>query len=62
MTKEKQTYTKRSLYLLLFDKQYNRSFKKFFTNEFEMDKYINKLQYSKRIYVIEDSRDLGWRD
>lgn len=52
----------KNLWLLLFDKVSGRTFKKFFPTEFEMDKYINRIQYSKKLYVVEDSRDLGWRD
>ena len=46
------------LYLLLQDITSGKQFFKYFETEYEMDKFKRKLRYSKRIMVIEDSRDL----
>ena len=45
------------LYLILYDKENKREFKKHFDTEFEMDKFILKLHYSKKLYIIKDSRE-----
>ena len=44
------------LYLILLDVETNKEFKKTFPCEWEMDKFIRKLQYSKKLYIIKDSR------
>lgn len=48
------------LYLLLQDITSGKQFFKYFETEFEMDKFKRKLKYSKRIMIIEDSRDLSY--
>lgn len=48
------------LYLLLQDITSGKQFFKYFETEFEMDKFKRKLKYSKRIMLIEDSRDLNY--
>lgn len=48
------------LYLLLMDLTNNKKFFKYFETEFEMDKFKRKLKYSKKIMLIEDSRDNLW--
>lgn len=49
---------KGKLYLLLQNIETKKQFFKYFETEFEMDKFKRKLKYSKRIMIIEDSRDL----
>lgn len=44
------------LYLILYDVTTNREFKKVFDLEYDMDKFIRKLKYSKKLYIIKDSR------
>ena len=44
-------------YLILYDVIKERQFKKYFDTEFEMDKFILKLHYSKKLYIIKDSRE-----
>ena len=44
------------LYLVLFDVDHRKQFRKYFDTEFEMDKFIRKLRYSKKLTVIKDSR------
>ena len=45
------------LYLVLYDKTTSKTFTKYFKSEFEMDKFIRKLNYSCKLQVIKDSRD-----
>lgn len=45
------------LWLLLLDKTTMKQFKKYFSTEFEMDKFIRKLRYSNKLCVLEDSRE-----
>lgn len=46
------------LYLVLFDVDHKKQFRKYFDTEFEMDKFIRKLRYSKKLTVIKDSRSI----
>lgn len=45
------------LWLLLLDKTTMKQFKKYFDTEFDMDKFIRKLRYSDKLYVLQDSRE-----
>lgn len=45
------------LYLILYDKETKKQFKKNFRCEFDMDKFIRKLQYSNKLDIIKDSRE-----
>lgn len=45
------------LYLLLMDLSTKKHFFKYFETEFEMDKFKRKLKYSKKLVIIEDSRE-----
>ena len=45
------------LYLELLDVITNKTFKKYFKSEYDMDKFIKKLKYSKKLIIIEDSRE-----
>lgn len=45
------------LWLLIYNNENKTSFKKHFKSEYSMDKFINKLRYSKKLYVLKDSRD-----
>lgn len=46
------------LYLLLMNRESKRQFFKYFDTEFEMDKFKRKLKYSKKLVIIEDSREM----
>ena len=46
------------LYLLLMDLLSGKQFFKYFDTEFEMDKFKRKLQFSKKLVIIEDSREM----
>lgn len=45
------------LWLLLLDKTTMKQFKKYFNTEYDMDKFIRKLNYSNKLYVLKDSRE-----
>lgn len=46
------------LYLLLMDRTTNKQFFKYFDTEFQMDKFKRKLKFSKKLVIIEDSREM----
>ena len=46
------------LYLLLQDLTTKKQFFKYFDTEFEMDKFKRKLKFSKKLVIIEDSREM----
>lgn len=46
------------LYLLLQDVNSKKQFFKYFDTEYEMDKFKRKLKYSKKLLIIEDSREM----
>ena len=52
----------RKIYLELFDKNTRKSFKKYFETEYEKDKFINKLRFSKKLVVIRDSIECYYLD
>lgn len=48
----------KKLYLLIINLDTKKQFFKYFETEFEMDKFKRKLRYSKKLMIIEDSREL----
>lgn len=46
------------LYLLLLNVDTKKQFFKYFETEYEMDKFKRKLKYSKKLVIIEDSREM----
>ena len=50
------------LYLVLFNREIKKQFTKYFECEYDMDKFKRKLHYSKRLFVVEDSRDIYFPD
>lgn len=46
------------LFLVLYNKETKRRFTKYFENEKQIDNFIKKLNYSKKLFIIEDSRDI----
>ena len=46
------------LYLFLQDLISGKQFFKYFDCEWEMDKFKRKLKYSKKLIIIEDSREM----
>lgn len=57
-----KTMKKLKIFLVLYNKESKRQFTKYFETEFEKDKFKRKLNYSKRIIVIEDSTDTVFTD
>lgn len=49
---------KSKLYLLLQLIDNHKQFFKYFDTEYEMDKFKRKLKYSKKLIIIEDSREV----
>lgn len=47
------------LYLLIMDMLTCKQFFKYFDTEYEMDKFKRKIKYSKKLMIIEDSRELN---
>ena len=45
------------LYLYLWDMLSGKKFFKYFDSEYEMDKFKRKLQFSKKLVILEDSRE-----
>lgn len=45
------------LYLILYNSETNKQFKKYFKCEADMDKFKTKLTYSFKLFVIKDSRE-----
>ena len=46
------------LYLLLMDLTTKKQFFKYFDCEWDMDKFIRKLKFSRKLVIIEDSREM----
>lgn len=46
------------LYLYLWDTLSDKKFFKYFDTEFEMDKFKRKLHFSKKLVILEDSREM----
>lgn len=49
----------KKLYLLVINLDTHKQFFKYFDTEWEMDKFKRKLKYSKKLMVVEDSRELN---
>lgn len=45
------------LYLDLFDVTTMKQFRKYFKCEDEMERFLNKLRYSKKLMIVRDSRN-----
>lgn len=45
------------LYLDLYDITTKKSFRKYFNSEYDMDKFLRKLEYSRKLMLIKDSRE-----
>ena len=46
------------VWLVLYNIETKRRFTKYFETEYAKDKFKEKLRYSKRLFVIEDSSDI----
>lgn len=53
----KRIMERNNIYLILLDLQRMKEFKKYFRTEYEKDKFKKKLKFSKKIKVLEDSKE-----
>lgn len=53
----KRIMERNNIYLILLDLQRMKEFRKYFRTEYEKDKFKKKLKYSKKIKVLEDSKE-----
>ena len=47
----------KNIYLVIYDYSADRHFKKYFESEYEKDKFVNKLRFSKKLVVVRDSME-----
>lgn len=47
-----------NLWLVIKDCDTKRTWTKYFTEEKEMNRYLNKIKYVSNLLLIEDSRDI----
>lgn len=52
----------KKIWLVLYNRETKKSFTKYFNTEFEKDKFVRKLRYSKKLVVREDSTDIEYLD
>ena len=52
----------KKIYLLLQDTLSGKQFFKYFDTEYDMDKFKRKLKFSKKLIIIEDSREMSFLD
>lgn len=50
------------IYLLLYNRETHKQFFKYFSSEYEKDKFKNKLRFSKKLMIIEDSTDIIYEE
>ena len=48
------------VYLIIYNVLKNESFIKYFNNEYEKNKFSNKIKFSKKLFIIEDSSDTNY--
>lgn len=48
------------IYLVIYNIENNKSFIKYFDCEYDKNKMKNKIKYSKKLFVIEDSSDIKY--
>ncbi len=48
------------IYLLLYSKETHKQFFKYFDTIKEKDYFKNKVKYSDKVFIIEDSEDLNY--
>lgn len=48
------------VYLIIYNVLKNESFIKYFNNDYEKNKFINKIKFSKKLFIIEDSSDTNY--
>lgn len=48
------------IFLVIYDIDNNKTFIKYFDFKYDKDKLKNKIKYSKKLFVIEDSEDIHY--
>ena len=48
------------IYLVIWKKENKKSFIKYFDCEYNKNKMKNKIKYSKKLFIIEDSSDIKY--
>lgn len=48
------------IYLLLYSRDTHKQFFKYFDTTKEKDRFKQKIKYSEKVFVIEDSEDLNY--
>lgn len=48
------------IWVVVYNKDKNFSYVKYFNTEFEKDKYKRKIKYVPSLILIEDSTDINW--
>ena len=48
------------IYLVICNKENKKSFIKYFDSEYDKNKMRNKIKYSKKLFIIEDSSDIKY--
>lgn len=52
----------KNIYLVIYDYSTDKYFKKYFESEYEKDKFVNKLRFSKKLVVVRDSMECYFLD
>ena len=48
------------IYLVIYNLETNKTFVKYFDDKYEKNKMKNKIRFSKKLFVIEDSDDIKY--
>lgn len=48
------------IYLLLYSKESHKQFFKYFDTIKEKDKFKQRIKYSEKVFIIEDSEDINY--
>lgn len=48
------------IYLIIYNIETNKSFIKYFDDKYEKNKMKEKIKWSKKLFVIEDSDDINY--
>lgn len=48
------------IYLVIYNIETNKTFIKYFDDKYEKNKMKNKIRYSKKLFIIEDSDDIKY--
>lgn len=48
------------IYLVIYNIETNKTFIKYFDDKYEKNKMKNKIRFSKKLFIIEDSDDIKY--